>query len=300
MKIDRLIGIITTLQQKKHVTAPYLAEKFEVSRRTIQRDIEDICMAGIPLVTTQGAGGGISIMEGFALDTTVFTEQELIAIFTGLRSLDSVSKSALAERLAQKIGGSAAVRLVDHTVIDLSSFYKDDLAQKLDAIRRAIEGTKCLTFRYCYEKGESEKTVEPHLTVFKWSDWYVFGFCRKRQDFRMFKLRRMWDLQITEKPFVPRDIPEEKKRFGSHMTDDYVITAVYEPSVKYRLVEEFGHNSFTEQADGKLYTEWGFTTPEAALTWFLSFGEKVRVLGPPEMVERMRSALDAMKTLYET
>ena len=103
MKIYRLIGIITTLQQKKTVTAPYLAEKFEVSRRTISRDIEDICKAGIPLVTAQGAGGGISIMEGFSLDTTVFTEQELAAIFTGLKSLDSVSRCATTEALAQKI-----------------------------------------------------------------------------------------------------------------------------------------------------------------------------------------------------
>ena len=119
MKIDRLIGIITTLQQKKTVTAPYLAEKFEVSRRTINRDIEDICKAGIPIVTTQGVNGGISIMDGFSLDTTVFTEQELAAIFTGLKSLDSVSNSASAEKLAQKIGGSSAIRLADNMVIDL-------------------------------------------------------------------------------------------------------------------------------------------------------------------------------------
>lgn len=143
MKIDRLIGIITTLQQKKTVTAPYLAEKFEVSRRTINRDIEDICRAGIPIVTTQGAGGGISIMEGFALDTTVFTEQELEAVFTGLKSLDSVSYSASAQMLARKIGGSAAIRLSDNMLIDLSSHYKGDLVPKLEQIKRAIRESKC-------------------------------------------------------------------------------------------------------------------------------------------------------------
>ena len=108
MKMDRLIGIITTLQQRKTVTAPYLAEKFEVSRRTINRDIAAICKAGIPIVTTQGANGGISIMDGFSLDT-VFTERELAAIFTGLKSFDSVSRSASAEKLAQKIGGDSAI-----------------------------------------------------------------------------------------------------------------------------------------------------------------------------------------------
>lgn len=105
MKIERLIGIITTLQQKEKVTAPYLAEKFEVSRRTINRDIEDICRAGIPIVTTQGTNGGISLMEGFALDTTVFTQQELSAVFTGLKTLDSVSSFQSADQLVSKMGG---------------------------------------------------------------------------------------------------------------------------------------------------------------------------------------------------
>lgn len=300
MKMNRLIGIITTLQQKKTVTAPYLATKFEVSRRTINRDIEDICKAGIPIVTTQGANGGISIMDGFSLDTTVFTEQELAAIFTGLKSLDSVSYSASAEKLAQKIGGSSAIRLADSMVIDLSSFYKDDLAAKIDQIKQAINKSKCITFHYCYNKGEADKQIEPYLIVFKWSDWYVFGFCKERQDFRMYKLRRLWNLQVVDESFTIREIPEEKKQFGSHITDDYVITAVYDASVKYRLVDEYGHNSFTEMEDGKLHTEWGFTTQKGAVEWFLSFGDKVKVLGPPEMVEIMKSTLDSMKNLYES
>lgn len=300
MKIDRLIGIITTLQQKKIVTAPYLAEKFEVSRRTINRDIEDICKAGIPIVTTQGVNGGISIMDGFSLDTTVFTEQELAAIFTGLKSLDSVSNSASAEKFAQKIGGNSAIRLADNMVIDLSSFYKDDLATKIDHIKQAMKESKCITFHYCYNKGEADKLIEPYLIVFKWSDWYVFGFCKERQDFRMYKLRRLWDLEISEESFIVRDVPEEKKQFGSHMTDDYIITAIYDASVKYRLVEGYGHNSFTELEDGSLYTEWGFTRPNDAVEWFLGFGNKVKVLAPQEMVERMKNALDSIKNLYES
>ena len=216
MKINRLIGIITTLQQEKIVTAPYLAEKFEVSRRTINRDIEDICKAGIPIVTTQGANGGISIMEGFSLDTTVFTEQELTAIFTGLKLLDSVSRSASAEKLAQKIGGSKAIKLSDHMVIDLSSFYKDDLVSKIEQIKLAIRETWCIAFHYCYNKGEADKLIEPYLIVFKWSDWYVFGFCKERQDFRMYKLRRLWNLTVTDDIFNMREISEEKAVRFSH------------------------------------------------------------------------------------
>lgn len=300
MKIDRLIGIIITLQQKKTVTAPYLAEKFEVSRRTISRDIEDICKAGIPIVTTQGVGGGISIMEGFSLDTTVFTQQELTAIFTGLRSMESVSNDLSAEKLAQKLGGDSAIRLADHMVIDLASYYKNDLVPKVERIKQAIGQSKCVAFHYCYNKGEAEKVIEPYLIMYKWSDWYVFGYCKKRQDFRMFKLRRLWNLEITEESFVPRDIPQKENQVGSHIRDDYLITAVYDPSVKYRLVQEYGPDSFTVQEDGSLYTQWGFTRPNEAVEWFLSFGSKVKVLAPPEMVERMKKTLEDIKNLYET
>lgn len=299
MKIDRLIGIITILQQNKKVTAPYLAEKFEVSRRTINRDIETICQAGIPVVTTQGSNGGISLMEGYAFDTTVFTRQELSAIFTGLKSLDSVSTSPRLELLAQKLGGNSAVSLTEHMMIDLASFYKEDLAGKIELIQSAIGERRCISFHYCYSKGESDKLVEPYLIVFKWSDWYVFGYCRERQDFRLFKLRRLWQLQVTAKFYIEREIPEEKKCFGSHMTDDYRITALYDASVKYRLVEEYGPQSFTELEDGKLYTEWGFTDPEAAVSWFLSFGDKVKVTEPPEMVERLKAALHSAMKKYE-
>lgn len=298
MKIDRLLGIIAVLQQKKTVTAPYLAEKFEVSRRTISRDIEDICRAGIPVVTTQGAGGGISLMDGFALDTTVFTRQELADIFAGLRSLDSVSHSPSAKKLAQKLGSPAQPE--EQVLIDLSSFYRDSLASKIGLIRQAIQERRCIAFQYYYIKGEAGKLVEPCRVVFQWSDWYVFGFCRERQDFRLYKLRRLWELRLTGESFSPREVPEEKLRFGSHMADDYLVSAVYEPSVKYRLVEEHGPSSFTVGEDGRLYARWGFTTPEQAVEWFLGFGDRVKVLDPPEMVERMRQALASMNKLYET
>lgn len=299
MKIDRLIGIITTLQQKEKVTAPFLAEKFEVSRRTINRDIEDICRAGIPIVTTQGSNGGISLMKGFALDTTVFTRQELAAIFTGLQTLDSVSHSQSADRLARKIGGDSVTTLSDSVMIDLASFYKDDLASKMEQIKSAMEARVCISFHYYYNKGEADKLIEPYKIVFKWSDWYVFGFCRERQDFRLYKLRRLWQLTVTEEAYTLRKIPEEKQRLGSHMTDDYFITAIYDASVKYKLVEEYGPNSFKVMEDGKLYTRWGFTEADEAVSWFLGFGDKVTVTEPPEMVEKMKAAIRSMAQKYE-
>ena len=253
MKIDRLIGIITVLQQNKKVTAPYLAKKFEVSRRTINRDIEDICRAGIPIVTTQGRGGGISIMDGFNLDTTIFTTEELQAIFTGLQSIDSVSHTSYGERLASKIAGKGSViPLSNSIIIDLSSYYKDSLATKIELLKRAIGQKRIVGFHYYYNKGEADKLIEPYLIVFKWSNWYVFGFCTEQQDFRMYKLNRLWNLHITEAEFNPREIPEQCTDFDSRIPDDYIITAVFDSSEKYRLIEEYGLECYTETEDGRL------------------------------------------------
>ena len=296
MKIDRILGIITVLQRKGKVTMPYLAEKFEVSRRTIARDIEAICSAGIPIVSSQGADGGIEIMEGYNFDTTVFTKDELQAVFTGLKALESVSAVPASSALSDKLyGKNNVIPLDENIMIDLSSFYKDSLSEKINMLKRAIHEKKCVTFHYYYNKGEDDKLIEPVLVIFKWSGWYVFGFCPERKDFRMYKLGRLWNLKITDKSFNQREVPAEKLDFGQHFTDEYFIEAVYEASEKYRLVEEYGPYSFTEREDGRLYTKWGFGGRENAMNWFLSFGDKVEVLTPEDFkkdyIERMRRAL---------
>ena len=284
MKIDRLIGIITVLQQNKKVTAPYLAKKFEVSRRTINRDIEDICRAGIPIVTTQGADGGISIMEGFNINTTVFTSEELQSILIGLKSIDSVSQTSHVKILAEKISSdkNSVISLADNLIIDLSSHYKDSLAPKIEAIKTAINKKRLINFHYYYNKGEDDKTIEPYIIVFKWSAWYVFGYCTKRGDFRMYKLNRLWNLYVTDINFTQREIPEEYLDFDRSHPDDYLISAVFDKSEKYRLIEEYGHDSFSETDDEKLLFRRGVTNINEAINWFLGFGDKVEVIEPVE------------------
>ncbi len=295
MKMERLIGIITILQQRRKVTAPWLAEKFEVSKRTINRDIEELCQAGIPIVTTRGPEGGISIMEGFQLDTSVFTAEELEAIFVGLSSVDSVSKTPRAKYLTEKIG---MIPLADNMVIDLASFYKDSLSDKIELLKVAIKKRKCVSFRYYYGKGEADKLIEPVLIIFKWSDWYVFGYNRERRDFRMYKLKRLWELKMTEETFEKREIPKEKMEFGSHMTDDIMITAIYDASVKYRLVEEYGPDWFCTCADGKLLAKRGFSSYEDAVNWFLSLGSKVEVIAPADFRQRMKEEVEKVYNRY--
>ncbi len=297
MKTGRIIGIITVLQRKGKVTMPYLAEKFEVSKRTIARDIEAICAAGIPIVTSQGADGGVEIMNGFNFDTTVFTKDELGTILTGLKALESVSALPSSSALSEKLYGKENIIPLDKNImIDLSSFYKDSLSEKIKLLKQAALDKKCVTFHYYYNKGESDKLVEPIMIVFKWSNWYVFGFCPERNDFRMYKLNRLWNLKQTEILFPQREIPEKKLDFGQHFSDEYIISAVYEPDEKYKLVEEYGPDSFTVREDGKLYAKWGFCDYNNAMNWFLGFGDRVEILEPEEFkqdyIKRLKKTLE--------
>ena len=141
MKIDRMIGILSILLQQEKVTASYLAEKFEVSRRTINRDIEDLCKAGIPVVTRQGAGGGISIMADYRMERTLLTTREMQDILAGLRSLDSINGTNRYGQLMEKLsaGSSDFLSGGQSVLIDLSSWYKDALAPRIELIRSAID-----------------------------------------------------------------------------------------------------------------------------------------------------------------
>lgn len=136
MKIYRLIGILSILLQEEKTTAPKLAEKFEVSRRTINRDIEDLCKAGIPIRTAQGTGGGISIMDGYCIDRTILTSKDMQMILAGLRGLDSVSGKRYYGQLMEKIqtGSSEFISGRDSMLIDLYSWYKGSLAPKIEVI----------------------------------------------------------------------------------------------------------------------------------------------------------------------
>ena len=204
MKIDRLIGILAILLQQDKVTAPYLAEKFEVSRRTINRDIEAICKAGIPLVTTQGQNGGISIMDGYRVDRTLLTSSDMKAILAGLRSLDSVCGTNRYQQLMEKFSAGNSNLLISggHIAIDLSSWYKSSLSPKIELIQSAIEGNRKIGFNYYSPKGESRREIEPYLLVFQWSSWYVWGYCGDKQDYRMFKLNRMLELVCRQEQFL--------------------------------------------------------------------------------------------------
>lgn len=284
MKIDRLIGILSILLQEDKTTAPELAERFEVSRRTINRDIEDLCKAGIPIRTVQGAGGGISIMDGYRMDRTILTSKDMQMILAGLRSLDSVSGSRYYGQLMEKIqiGSSAFISGRDSMLIDLSSWYKLSLAPKIEAIQSAIENRHLLEFEYYAPSGESDRTIEPYYLVFQWSSWYVWGWCSRREDYRLFKLNRMDRVREARQDFACRDVPMPDLSNEKIFPGGIRVKALFAPDMKWRLVEEFGAHCFTEADDGRLLFTADYTDMDNLVTWLLTFGAKAEVLEPVE------------------
>ena len=284
MKIERLAGILAILLRQEKVTAPYLAKVFEVSRRTINRDVETLCMAGIPLVTERGAGGGISIMEGYRIDRTLFCTTEMQAILAGLRSLDSVSKTNRYACLMEKLSvGSSDMTAGDcHILIDLSAWQKEILAPKIEQIHHAILTGREISFTYIAPKGESRRTAEPYYLLFQWSDWYVWARCLRRQDFRLFKLGRMVAIEMGatfEKCSAPLPDLSAERVFPPV----YRVKARIDCRFKWRLLEEYGPDSFVDGPDGSLLFSFDFTDRETIIRWIASFGDGAELLEPAWM-----------------
>lgn len=298
MKLDRLIGILAILLQKDKVTAPELAERFEVSRRTILRDVEELCMAGIPVITTQGGDGGISIAEGFSLEKGLLNTEELQSVLTGLKGLGSVSDSDYIKELIKKLSPYEA-RVSDNIVIDLASHYKASLTQKINLLNSAITNHWLVAFDYYSPEGHRNRIVEPYRITYKWSSWYVLCFCTETSDFRLFKLNRLWNIKLMDKHFTSRAIPENKKTLDDVFTDEDSVTILLDSSAEYLLIEAYGPDSYEKQADGRLKATISYTNKDFIMSWILGFGDKAVILSPSEMLEAHKKIAENLLRRYE-
>lgn len=299
MKIDRLLGILTILLRKEKATFSELADRFEVSRRTISRDVDDLCRAGIPLVTMQGYGGGVSIAEGYQIDRALLKKEELEAIFAGLDGIDSISPNAYSASLAEKLtAGSSRLPFSVPMRISLYPFAQDPLMQKLETIKTAIQERRRIAFRYFYNKGECDRAMEPYYLLYQWSAWYVWGRCLLREDLRLFKLDRLWSLEIMDERF-----PEPTLADPERVRDDYFtasafhLRARFSEAVKYRLIEEYGPDCYMQSADG-LLLERDFASYDNLREWVLSFGDQAEVLEPQSLREDLRRQAENLLRRY--
>lgn len=303
MKIDRLIGILTILLQQDKVTAPYLAEKFEVSRRTINRDIEDICKAGIPIITTQGKNGGISIMDGYRIDKTLLTNDDMSSILSALKGLDSVSSTnkykLLIEKLSKEENKNPNILSNNENImIDLSSWQKSSLSLKIELIQSAIRNSKTISFQYFSPARETVREIEPLFLIFKWSSWYVWGYCLTRNDYRLFKLNRITELK--ESKIITEAHPKTLPDFTSEniFPKEFTIELIFDSCVKWRLIDDYGINSFIELENGKLHFIHECSDKYSLFSWLLTFGTSVELLEPKHLRFEFMDYLKKISEIY--
>lgn len=294
MKIDRLISILSLLLQKEKVTTAELADKFEVSRRTILRDIDSLNRAGIPIVSSKGYDGGISVIENYKIDRTLLSIEEMKAITAGLQSLDSVSNTKQYQRLMEKLYAedSSQIMVENNIVIDLSMWDKSEVSYKIDIIKTAIDERHFIEFTYYSPNGISERIIEPYKLVFQWSSWYVWGFCSEREDYRMFKLSRIENLEISEEKYTVREIPEYTCDKLRHTRGGVKATVVFDKSVKWRLIDEWGHGGFKEDSSGNIVINFTWADKESLFNWILTFADAAEIVSPlsfrEEFAEKVR------------
>ena len=279
MQVNRLFEIIYILLERQTVTAKEFAERFEVSSRTIYRDIETLSAAGIPIYMSKGKGGGISLVSGFVLDKAVLTKEEKNNILTSLTAFSAVGlseRTSALDKLTALLGG----KCTDWVEVDFSNWSHGSKDKKLFyTIKDTIINQIIIQLSYSNGKGESSiREVEPLKLCFKGQDWYLYGFCKLKNDFRFFKLRRITDLIITGKQFE-REIP--KQIFTD--TKQYVQTS--EPiklriskSLAYRVYDEFPH--YRTDENGDFIVDIIDSDPNWTYSYVGTFGSKAEIIEP--------------------
>ncbi|MCL2002571.1 MAG: YafY family transcriptional regulator [Oscillospiraceae bacterium] len=275
MKIDRLVSIIMTLLEKERIGAQALADMLEVSPRTIYRDIDSISMAGIPVRSAPGVGGGFEIMREYKIDKKAFSAADLSALLMGLSG---------------KI------------CVDLSPWTGDRHIQPyLGMIKTALRDSKLLSFDYADRYGnKTARTAEPYQLVLKSSHWYWQGYCRIRNDFRLFKLARTSNLQMQKESFTPRE--HQKPQLDA--TDmlaamQTTIKIRIHQSVMDRVLDYCAYEHFSPDGGEHYRVSFPFIENEYYYHILFSFGDKCECLEPPHVRAEMKRRIQDMAAIYE-
>lgn len=293
------------------VQAKELAEKFEVSIRTIYRDIDAINAAGIPVVTYQGTNGGIGIMEGYRLDRNMLTNDELATIVTALQSIySSIGKEEhhiLMEKINSVVSPADAGEFQHKTnrvLVDYSPWDgMERLQPKLKLLEAAIDCCMLATFTYSNAKGIiSERKVEPHILILKGRQWYLKAYCTEKQDFRLFKLKRMKELDLDrESSFLRRELPtqessEYKRRLNTSKVPEIVLR--FRNESRHLAEEWFGVEELTAMSDGSWQVKKAYPEDEWLYSFILSMGHHVEVLEPLHLREVIANRAEQIVKLY--
>lgn len=308
MKIERMLTIIVMLLNRNRVTANELAEKFEVSVRTIYRDIETINLAGIPIISHSGNNGGFSIYENYKLNHQVLTLNNLSSLLSVLKDINTTVDDIELESSIEKLQNIVPTNKLDELkiqseqiIIDLHP-YGDSPKQKelVKTIRQAITQTRLLTIDYRnYNSVVSTRQIEPMSLIFKNYTWYLFAYCRLKEDFRLFRVSRIKDYKIEGQTFERQDTSYHEVS-AQEFEQTQMITLVLKAAstMKSRVEDIFNQEDIEILETGEFLITATFPEKEWLLSLIFSFGEDIEVLEPKKLRETIASKLRLMTDKY--
>ena len=299
MKDNRLFRILYYILQKGKVTANELANKFEVSVRTIYRDIDSISCAGIPIYALQGKGGGIEIAEDFILSKSLLSEHEKQQIISALQGLDNTTRQHENELLT-KLSALFKMKNTSWIEVDFNNWQNNKMYERtFNGIKSAILSKNIVSFIYfSNNEKETSRRVKPVRLLFKSQDWYLYAFCLLRNDFRYFKLSRIKNLEIhTEKFDDSFEDAILKKEIPHENTVHIHIKVKFDRKVAFRVYDEI-NGEIIEDDEGNLYAEIEIPNDYNLFNYIFSFGDGAEVLEPKEIRMQIKEMINKMAGKY--
>ncbi|MBO0454600.1 helix-turn-helix transcriptional regulator [Candidatus Enterococcus murrayae] len=309
MKMDRILSITMILLERERVSIGELAEICEVTPRTIQRDLDVINLAGIPIVSYPGVGGGISILKNYKLEKRLFSTADITTLLMSLGSIrSSISGDEVVNALAKVKGVIPEEKRkeieakANQLTIDLSSWVGNPSHQeKLNSIQLAIHDNLFLHFAYSDRlQQKSKRIIEPYRVILKERYWYVEGYCLDRQSFRVFKLSRMTEINISEKHFEPREFhPESSLQPHFKDTNTVEVTLRVNERVREQLVDLFGEEQITQESENSWIAKISISNDVIGYRYLIGFGLDCECLAPPEVRHNLIDYLSQMQAYYQ-
>lgn len=303
MKIYRLLSIINVMLSKELVTAKYLAEKHEVSIKTIQRDIETLNMAGIPVYSKKGIHGGYGILDTYKLDSKLLSSQDITLMKSMLDGLSNVYNNKSLESLWEKLE-SAVIRSSDvgtaKMTVDFTPWNEDrSLQDKLNLISDAIVESRILSIEYHNSHGMCLlREIEPYELILRHGRWYVLAHCLQKQEMRTFKLNRISNIAIMDRFFNARDYKTLQNQV-SKRHDGIKKVLQFKKSAYYRVVDIFNDDEIMEMTEEDITVETYLKIDPWLIFVILSFGEDVKVIEPNVLKDQIRNKIIKMNEIYK-
>lgn len=292
MSDSRLFKILYYLLDRGHATAPELAAEFEVSARTIYRDVEALSSAGIPIYAETGRNGGIYLLQDFILDRAILSENEKQEVLTAMQSILATGYTG-GKDILTKLSALFNVNTRNWLEVDFSRWGKCAYDNsKFEMIKAAV--IQCKEIKIVYENTNSERSIriiQPLKISYKSKEWYLKAFCMEKQDFRIFKLNRILEIELLENTFVPRQYPEQENNLQQAYPQ---IVLLFSKEIAYRVYDEFDETEIEYQKNGDLIVRAEMPVDTWLIGYLLSFGAQVEILEPKYLKDVLAAQAQAI------